>query len=299
MSKSEREPISEEHHRLGRLLRFARDSAKATMRQVPNYSSGHISNVENGHVTPSRELVDLYVSLFGCDHGQAMNLYSRMKAGSEQRRQDQRLAGKPAHRAPPVISEASPFAEIRSCYQIQEYEAYYLVDGTGVIRELHAIRKLSALYPGVRYCTTRFNYPADSQPNVISLHAGTGCEIARVQGTNTNYMAGVLRLSREINPADPPHLLSFSIRNTSDVIALPVISYYARSPVTRYSIRVFFTDSFMPQRIWSFRGTDRSAGDFEPEPESPDMLEPSSAGFYHLDFHNLNEEYAGLAWSWS
>lgn len=297
MAKSNREPMSEEHLRLGQMLRDHRQGANVTTREVQGYTTGHISNVENGHVTPSRELVELYIQRFDGDRGRLLDAFARMKAGTEQRRRDKRLAGKPAMETVPVITEESDFADIRAGYQIREYEAFYRVDESGVIREMHAIRKIRANYPGISLSSARFNYPADSRAGVVTIHAGHGCTLARSESTNTGYTSAVLRLTRELNPADEhAHWMSFSITVDSEVIALPVISYYARSLVTRYSIRMFFAESFQPRRIWRFRGMDRAVADARPRDHQ--LLGYNSAGFYHWDFHNLNAEYVGLAWSW-
>jgi hypothetical protein len=295
--KSNREPISEEHLHLGQQLRQYRRRAGATTRGVQGYTTGHISNVENGHVTPSRELVELYIQRFDADRGRVLDAFARMRAGTEQRRRDKRLVDRPPVEAVPVITEDSDFAEIRSGYQIREYEAYYSLDQAGVIRKVHAIRKIRANYPGISLSSARFNYPADSRAGVVSIQAGHGCTLARSESTNTGYTSAVLRLSREINPADEhAHWMSFITTVDSDVIALPVISYYARSMVTRYSIRLFFAESFQPQRIWRFRGMDRAVADARPRENQ--MLGYNPAGFYHWDFHNLHAEYVGIAWSW-
>jgi hypothetical protein len=49
------------------------------------YSSGHISNVEGGFVTPSRELVDTYLAL-GADRRPVDRLMGRITTLSDERR---------------------------------------------------------------------------------------------------------------------------------------------------------------------------------------------------------------------
>ena len=61
-SKRERPPLSELHFELGALLAAARTAAGVSTRGL-GYSSGHISNVEHGHVTPSTDLVQAYIHL--------------------------------------------------------------------------------------------------------------------------------------------------------------------------------------------------------------------------------------------
>lgn len=297
MSGSNRQPHSDEHYRLGQALRAYRTAAGVTTRGIPEYSSGHISNVENGHVTPSREFIELYALRFGGEHGRLLDEFARLKSTTEQRRRAHRISTKPSMSDPPAITESSDSSVIRSAYQVRDYEIVYRLDAKGVIRETHAIRRIQAIYPGVSLASAMFNYPADTNPDAITLHAGTGCELARSESSTRGYLTAVLRLPRELHPSDDhPHSLSYSIKNTSQIAAHPVISYYGRPSVGRYAVRLCFTEPTLPGRVWRFRGSEPSIADATPRPEQ--YLEHSPAGFYHWDFHNLDREHVGLAWSW-
>src|SRR5215218_2565202 len=83
----QRVPISQAHAELGQELRRVREAAARTMRDISGYSSGHISNVENGHVMPSLELVDTYVRIGG-DRVRIIGAYEAAKRTTSIRRRD-------------------------------------------------------------------------------------------------------------------------------------------------------------------------------------------------------------------
>lgn len=295
MSRAIREPLSDEHRALGVILREARSSAGATTRDVAHYSSGHISNVENGHVTPSHELVQHYIDEFGCDRATALAAYRSMRDAGEARRREQRLARRGDGNGAYRVTAESTFSEIRACYKVHSSEAIYLFDGRGVLREVTVIRTISAVHPGVSLTAARYSYYSDQRQGVLSIEAGSGCRVERVNETVTGYMAAVLRLDHEISPRDPGrYRLSFKVRVDSDRVARPRLRYLGQSS-THYAIRVQFTPPFVPARIWWFREPDIFDAAQAP---GRDRLLDSANGFYFLDFSNLNKEHAGLAWDW-
>jgi transcriptional regulator with XRE-family HTH domain len=294
---AERHPLSEDHRLLGELLRAAREQAGVTTRDVSVRTSGHVSNVENGHATPSREFVEHYITHFGCDRRHALHLYEKVSRwGAEQRRKGRVTPSHPARQEPYLVTEYSPFEEIRRGYRNHEVEAYYRLDEKGVIREVNVIRWVSALYSGVDLVSARFWYTAD-QRRVLSIQAGSGCSVVNVLETEAGYLAAVLRLSSVLSPEDrSAHAFSFRILNVSDIPARPMLRYYLRSTLSRYALRVQFDPDVQPEGVWYFRDNDSSISAFYPQAEQ--FLPLSESGYFFADFHDVNEEHVGISWKW-
>ncbi|PSK91385.1 hypothetical protein CLV63_120112 [Murinocardiopsis flavida] len=295
MSRPSREPLSEEHRFLGTLLRKARLGVGATTRDVAYFSSGHISNVENGHVTPSHELVQHYIDEFDCDRDIALSAYRTMRSASEARRREQRLARRGVVSPPYSVTAESTYSEIRAGYKVHGSEVLYRFDELGVLEEITVIRTISALHPGVSLFTARYSYYADPHQGVLSIEAGSGCQVERVNETITGYLSAVLRLDRDLSPRDPaPFSLSFKVKVNSDRTARPLLRYYGQS-VTRHAMRAQFTPPMVPVDAWWFREPDVFDADQVPR---RDQMMQSRNGFYFLDFDDLRKEHAGLSWHW-
>lgn len=288
---AERQPLSEDHRLLGRLLRSARQQVGATTRDVGIRSSGHISNVEKGMVTPSRELVEHYITHYGCDRRPVLHFFDKVQRwGAEKRRHPARSK----ERVPYRVTESSPFEEIRQGYQVQESESYYRLDERFVIREVDAIRWISAVYPGVDLVSVRFMYPSDLRPALI-LKAGYGCSVAKVVETTSGFLGAVLKLSSAISPGDcTPYPFSFKVVNVSQNPARPNIRYYSRAVLSRCAIRLQFHEGALPEKVWWFRDTHSSISAYAPEPGQ--LIEENETGFYFADFRDVNEEHVGLSW---
>lgn len=296
----DRVPVSEEHRRLGRLLRDARQAAGATTRDVAYYSSGHISNVENGHVMPSSELVYFYVIEFGCDEDLVRRALAQAREVSEERRRSQRIQQRNRHRfAPPLtITPDSPADTIRSGYEVTETEAYYRLDERGVVSEVDIIRVISPLYPGVSLACLTHNYHNDAA-GVLTVEAGQGCTIASTREMRFGYLSVIIRLHRELDPrTDDAYAFSYRLKVDSSIPCRPMLRYRARPGRRRYALRVLFTPPALPREVWWFRERDL----FETEraaPARPDRLIPDNAsGFYFQDFTGVDEFHSGIAWNW-
>lgn len=300
MQVGRRDPLSEDHHLLGRHLRTARERSGATTREVAHYSSGHISNVENGHATPSRELVEYYITAYGCERGRALRLFEKVRNWATRRRRHGHNNAEPTIPRPATLTVDSPIDSIRDCYRIIESESHYRLDDRGVIRELTIVRSITALYPGVHLVAARFWYPTDPRPGRQSVQAGLGCSVAQLRTTPVGWLVAILRLPQDLTPTDhQPHSLAVTIRNNSDVRAQPVVYHHHRLPfpVSRYAMRVQFDSSAQPGRVWRFRDTDSSVGTFEPDNQQ--ALGPTESGFYFSDFLDVeSEERVGMGWEW-
>ncbi|GAA4951876.1 hypothetical protein GCM10023224_40650 [Streptomonospora halophila] len=305
----DRVPVSEEHLRLGRLLREARQAAGATTRDVAYYSSGHISNVENGHVMPSSELVYFYVTEFGCDEHLARRALAEAREVSEERRRSQRMQQRNQHRRalPLTLTPDSPADSIRSGYEVRETEAFYRLDERGAISEVDVIRVISPLYPGVSLVSLTYNYHRDAEPGdpdrhtagVLDLQPGLGCRIAAMRETRFGYLSAVVRLGRELDPRkDETYAFSYRVKVDSDIPCQPFLRYKARPGRRRYALRVLFTPPALPRKVWWFRERDLFETERD-EPAHPDNLfAENPSGFYFQNFSGVDEFHSGISWRW-
>ncbi|MBB4930404.1 transcriptional regulator with XRE-family HTH domain [Lipingzhangella halophila] len=301
MTRAERVPVSDEHRDLGRLLRDARASAGATTRDVALYSSGHISNVENGHVMPSTELVYYYVKEFGCDGHVARQALDRARRASEERRRTQRLVQRSQGQRWGAfhVTPDSPASEIREGYKVRESEAYYRVDERGVITEVDVIRVIRAVQPGVSLISVAHNYHYDAEVGVLSLEPGIGCSLAALRETGFGYLYAVLRLDRELNPDDgDAYSLSYRVHVSSSVPARPLLRYQARAGNDRYALRVLFTPPVLPQEVWWFSERDVFATEMPAPAQSERIFPANPSGFYFRDFTRIDNLHTGIAWRW-
>ncbi|WP_156184699.1 helix-turn-helix domain-containing protein [Allosalinactinospora lopnorensis] len=293
--------MSDEHRELGGLLRRARVSAGATTRDVALYSSGHISNVENGHVMPSPELVYYYVKEFGCDGRLAREALGKARRASEERRRTQRLVqrNQGLRGGAYQVTPDSPAGEIREGYEVRESEAYYRIDERGVITEVDVIRMIAAVQPGVTLIAVAHNYHRDTGTGVLSIEPGVGCRLAKLRETGFGYLSAVFRMDRELNPGDGElYSLCYRVRVRSSIPARPLLRYRARTGNARYALRVLFTPPTLPQEVWWFSERDVFATEAPAPPQSDRIFPANPSGFYFRDFKRIDDLHSGIAWRW-
>lgn len=296
VSRASREPLSDAHVRLGVLMRAARQAAKVTTRSVDGYTSGHISNVENGYVSPSAELVDQYISAFGGDPARLRAAYSDAKNESELRRRRQRgkasLNEKPSKR----ITVDSPVSEILACYHADQREDYFRIDERGVVTEMTSITTLTPRSEDVWLFFNNFSYFADKRRGVLTAEGGMGCEVVKIDETDTGLIRIFLNIENAVRYGPNSRTFTYKVRVKSDEPVTPILWHQETEGASSYSIRVQFTPPYLPEKIWRFRGSSTFNAEIEPEADS--VFPASSNGMYFWDFHDLRAEYAGLVWRW-
>lgn len=293
-----RVPISDAHAKLGAELRRARLSAARTTRDIPGFSSGHISNVENGYVKPSRELVDLYISLGG-DRRRLLGALEQVNRIVEAKRAVVRQArhGNDLKLASPSVTEKSPPLDIRATYAVDTWERFMVLDGRGVMSEISNIVTVRALRPDVHLFAGATSYDADKRPGVETVESGFGCEVAQVKESDIGYVEFVLRFGRMLQPTDKEGFtFSYTIRVHSVKKMTPFFQVGSRTHVSNHLLRLRFTPPAVPESIWWFRCANYIEVEQDPTPEQ--MLNYSPNHLYVRDFHDVEGEYVGLAWHW-
>ncbi|WP_017627146.1 helix-turn-helix domain-containing protein [Nocardiopsis chromatogenes] len=293
MAGSAHEPNTPELGILGELLRAARNAAGATTRQVPGFSSGHVSNAENGRVMPSRQFVLLYVNRFGCDRARVLSAYARAKAAGEARRR----GGGPRDVEPvEEVTAESPREEIASTYWIHEKESLYCIDDRGVIAEVHTVEMISAMAPNVSLFTRRFAYPTDPRRGVIRVEAGHGCAVERLQESGIGVVVAVFRLDHDIHPGEDGYRLGYSLRVDSAAEAVPRVSFGSTTGVGRVGFRLLYPRCRVPRTVHWFRGR-KSVVEFS-EPDHRNEIIGSGGVFYSHDFMDVRDDVCGLQWAY-
>ena len=286
---------SKAHARLGQLLRATRINAKKTMREV-GYSSGHISNVENGRVVPSVELIDVYIGMGG-DPGQLRAALSEVKDEIEARRRNHRGKSPVNAACSKKITLESPVDEIASSYRTNCAEHFYRVDERGVIRESTAIVTVTPHQRDAIFYSCYQDYISDQRPGVLRVEGGMGCEVAKIEQGQGSLIVLYLDRSKAMT-CDGSNSFTFSYKVTvgSNVRAAPLLRWGATRDCDRYSVRVQFSPACLPKNIRWFRGMRRD--EHKLPPQSNQFLPDSPSGFYFWDFHDMRHENSGLAWEW-
>ncbi|GIH03260.1 hypothetical protein Rhe02_13270 [Rhizocola hellebori] len=290
-----RAPISPAHAELGRELRRVREAAARTMRDIGGYSSGHISNVENGHVMPSMELVETYARIGG-DRVRIIGAYEAARRTTSTRRKDRQ--NPMGLTDPEPITAESPPDLIRGSYRVEDSEAYYFVDQKRIIREQDVIYKIRAKDRDVPYFISRRIYYSDPTLNALSITAGVGCQLARTAHDLTGEEYILLELDAPARPQDTaPQTISLNVKVNSDVPSVPMVRYSSGPETARRAVRVKFSSPELPSRVWWFRSSRLSPwAEIDPGPDQ--LLARSPSGLYFWDFFDLENEYVGLAWNW-
>ncbi|WP_328750560.1 helix-turn-helix domain-containing protein [Streptomyces sp. NBC_00285] len=281
---------------LGALLREARLAAGVTTRGVKNldggnFSSGHISSVETGRVTPSWGLVETYIRHFNGDRRVLQSAFEKVQG--RRARED---ADRVAQNLGSEVTADSLVEEIRRTYQIQALEHNYRVDARGVITELNIICTVRQKGDS-RYFAERLHYYTGKRGE-LDVRAGMGCTLLKSVESGPGIVYAVFELDNAL--VDDPALYSFSCKAfvNSDQVTRPVLRYHFASEGTPlHSIRVQFTEPALPDKIWWSRSIGSMQIEEDPEPDR--VLAKNSDGFYFHDFRQVQVEHCGLAWSWN
>ncbi|MGH3772124.1 MAG: helix-turn-helix domain-containing protein [Pseudonocardiaceae bacterium] len=140
VTRGTRPVLGPAHQRLGERLRALRKSAKCTMRDLGRLvSKAHLSELENGQVTPSAALLGRLVGYLGGDHAAFARLLVAVRAENEERKR----AGARKSREPYIAGLASPRA-VTASFVLHGQPEISVVDQDGVSRVVEVDMALSA-----------------------------------------------------------------------------------------------------------------------------------------------------------
>ncbi|TAM87805.1 MAG: XRE family transcriptional regulator [Jatrophihabitans sp.] len=292
-----RRPRSQAHVALGAVLRAARQRAGAGTRDL-GYSSGHISNVERGFVTPSRDLLEAYLGI-GADPTAVQAAYERLQHEARAARDERRRRGhaRPDLRQPADVGERTRPDDVRLHYAVERYDVEFDLSASGSIATVTSTADIRALTPGVRYYYTGHAPSTRVRPKDLGLRVFAGARIAHVNQTPLGTADVYLRLDRQLEPDDPaPHRLRYRVTVDDDDLADPEIQYLTRPGIRRHRLTCRFTAPAVPERIWWVESADGlTRNKIGPQNE----LAPSADGCYEWFFDAIVPGWTyGFVWTW-
>lgn len=286
--------------RLGEELRQARLAAGAKTRQVPPFSTGHISHVENGKTQPSRDLIEVYVRTFGGDRARLYALFEAALAESQRLKSAQRLKTRTGVFSACASPENfyNPSAVRRSCI-VEGDDTTYTFDARGIVEEVRVSHLIRARAPNVRLFYANHSYTADRRPGVLKVEAGHGCHIELVEESSNGSLRVYFALDREINPDDSePYPFSYRVLVSSSVRTDPILCHQpGPAAVLHYAVRAQFRPPMLPLQVWWFATETYAEGESNGRDGYFFELDPS--GYYFKNFYKLvNGWNYGLGWQW-
>lgn len=295
-----RRAISPTHAALGALLRAARLQSKRTTRGLP-YSSGHVSNVEGGYVTPSRDLIDVYIKL-GADPAETLALFDKLHHESRERRDARRRAGRagqgrPTTPAPATVGDGTDAELVRRHYTVERYDLEVSFSPRGGIERMVSTVAIRALSDDVRFYYTGVGPPSRRRPRELAVVQATGARLAHRAVSPLGAVEHYLELDRPLSPKDPdPHVLRFDLEGDGEVLADPEVTFLTRPGVLRHTLVTRFAEPAVPTRLWWLVTPDgftvgRASRDNE--------LRGTPDGRYERAFDPLVPGWSyGFAWLW-
>lgn len=273
---------------LGAALRAAREAAGCTTRQIPGYSSAHISQVENGRVMPSEVLVRRYIA-FGGEAGRLLGLFDRAKA--VRARSDD-----PAVRGELADAASDPYL-LRRGYTLERVRDVHHFDADRRLTHISHSALLHLVYPESRYFPIRYSYDDDPRPGVASLTSSHGSRVALVDEDAVGTLYAVIDFSDA--PRDPTGAVEvcWTISIQSAEVSRPTVVAGTSARLPAATIAVEFGSGQVPGDIRAFRGFDARAALGTPLANA-DSPVASGARRREQYFRDLEKEWWGLAWTW-
>lgn len=282
---------------LGAKLRSIRRAAGKTTYQIQRadgnfYGSGTISNIEGGYSVPSEAIITAYMALGG-NYAELMDMLRKAREA-------------PAGYTPEA-TEAREFEQVlqdvhadpnllRLGYDVEMVEDHdYFNEHRVPGRSTHRV-SLHTRSPRTRFFVFRFGYEEDLRPGVVSVQAGTGCNIALLEESEAGVLYTVLEFDPNATDAFGLCTFSWAITVRSDQPGLPKTDTVSIRPIKHVIRQVGFAAAATPTMVWWFRGRDPFVYGLDPEPDQ--MLQINLANYYFKDFYDVEAEQCGLAWKW-
>lgn len=253
---SKRVPISQAHVLLGRALYQRRDAAGASVRDVPGFSHGHLSNVENGHVTPSERLVETYIYLYG-GGSEIRALYEQMRRTTARKRQQQR-----DQRLRPQVTQVSAPQSLRDVYSPEDVSKHYVTeihqadcsyDDHGAIKQLKSTVWVRAQTSQVKLFYAGALYDAERRTGVLRAEALEGLTLLTQEENEVGAIKAFFELAEVLEPEDPDaYKAAYVMKVSSTKQALPQLVFYSRPGTVRLDLRATFNTAMHPKQLWTF-----------------------------------------------
>jgi transcriptional regulator with XRE-family HTH domain len=301
MSLPKRPILSDAHVQLGRALREVREALGLSTRQVPGFTTGQVSSVENGHTVPSLDFVETYIRLGG-NGALLLSLYEQMRAvslDSSRQRRAERKSGRSTVldiRPPENIGEVRDHSDVQQHYIKEVNDAHYVFNSQGIIEEMRCAVTIRAKRPGVRLFYTGLVYDADRRRGVIRVDEGEGGMLVAAQESDTGSIHAYFDLGYPLEPTASPHTITFTVRINSQIPTKPLLVFHSSQARQQLILRAQFKAPAVPERIWWFGAPDT----VDAEHAATDRIfSPDASNYYYRSFSDLALSWCyGFGWVW-
>lgn len=281
----DRSPTTEARRLLGQELKAVRLAAGRTTRQMGTYSSGHISNVEAGRVTPSETLVLVYSSLGG-SHAQLVGLLRQIRS---------------SQRIDPVLAETlqDPLTDphlLRRGYVIEMVEdIHYIGEHHQPLRNVHRAT-VRFTTPGARLFPFRDSLEEDPRRGVCQVLPAAGCEVVHLEESDDGVIYCVLGVLPDSRDELGRCTISWVIDIDTQANARPQVDAGSSGRIPLATKRVQFHEAAPPDQVWWYREGDPQAASLSAARGNAFPANP--ANLYTREFVSIDREWWGLAWTW-
>jgi len=292
-NRTGRPPLTNAHAKLGEELRALRHNAGRTLRDLDRYTPGHLSNVENGYVTASKELVGYYARQLNGNHAKLQALYEAVLVASDRRRSAMRNRQAATYLVGDQFDRHSA-ADIRQRYYIDLSEITYLYNGRG----LHQVKQrclVRAREDAVDVVHFAHFYRPDPRPGVFTLESTENCIPQVLTESRRGAVELLLRPDPPLVRGQDPVELAYSLTVDSDRPADPMLAYEVGARHGHLTVRAMFSHASAPAEIWYFE--ERNEAFIHRDPPLGNLLSIDSGAACEKHFPRpVRGWWYGLAW---
>jgi transcriptional regulator with XRE-family HTH domain len=274
-----RPSLGDDYEKLGTKLRYIRESAGKTLKDIKGVSPSHLSLVESGRAKFSGKILDKYVALGG-DREELYALYKKAKG----------LGGQESG------------INIKSRLTVENRSFFWRFSESGAALEQEAFLEIRALTSFVDpEINVQVKYLADSRRGVQKLEPKAGCRVYEEVESESGEITAKLVLHKLLHPQDGLYPLSYRVLVDSHARSEPKVSWTIRTPHARsLTFQLIFHVAMRPLRAWWFSSVRYSS--IEPHPSRGMHLDILDEGRYiykrfEEDALEPNGLY-GVAWVW-
>lgn len=293
-NRTARAPLTNAHAKLGEELRALRQNAGRTLRDLDGYTPGHLSNVENGYVTSSKELVEYYASELNGNPVKLHALYEAVLVASNRRRSGMRNKRAATYLVGDQFDRPSA-ADIRQRYYIELSEITYVYSGNHVLRQVKQRCLVRAREEVVDVVHFAHFYRPDPRPGVLVLATTENCAPHSLIESRRGAIELLMRPSIPLVRGRETVELAYSLNVESDQAADPTLVYEIGARHGHLTVRSMFSRAAAPKAVWYFEERNEAFIHRDPSPES--LLPIDSEASYEKHFPRpVRGWWYGLAW---
>jgi transcriptional regulator with XRE-family HTH domain len=289
-----RTPLTNAHTKLGDELRALRQNAGRTLRDLSSYTPGHLSNVENGYVTASKELVEYYTRELNGHRAKLQALYEAVLVAADRRRSNMRLKQAATYVAGDQFNRSSA-ADLRQRYYFDLSEITYVFDSQRALRQVKQRCLVRAREEVVDLVHFAHFYRSDPRVGVLAISSVENCVVDSVTESRRGAVELLVRPLRPLIRGEDAVEIACNFKITSQKVAEPMLAYEIGARHGHLTVRAIFHPMALPQEIWYFE--ERNAAFIHRDPSPRDLLPVDDGAVYEKHFQRpVRGWWYGLAW---